>query len=226
MSTRSRRLPARSNADTGHPETSSEFTKQMKDRVHVLGPRHAQEGGTVVANSDYGSQDAMNSGHSTAQSNNPSTGKSNPRKHGEPGKEKLTIQIPAKKGVPADNQAREHQSKSSRCGNHEVSDTNSITDFPGRLGAGTNESAESGLERATLLSVIPSQGGVDFEQAIQNRYKHDTLFRKVVQNPQHFKNFEWDADKGLLYLKKDTTKLLCIPQVLVNDRTVTRSHRV
>ncbi|SJL11791.1 uncharacterized protein ARMOST_15200 [Armillaria ostoyae] len=43
----SRALPKRSNADTGHPETSSEFAKRMKGRVHVVGPRHAQEGGST-----------------------------------------------------------------------------------------------------------------------------------------------------------------------------------
>ncbi|PBK84502.1 hypothetical protein ARMGADRAFT_943328 [Armillaria gallica] len=79
--------------------------------------------------------------------------------------------------------------------------------------------AEPDLTWATLLNSIPSLNGLDFEKAIQHRYSDDPLFKRVVENPDHFANFEWNQDTGLLYLKKDNDRLLCIPRVLVNGRS-------
>ncbi|PBK80777.1 hypothetical protein ARMGADRAFT_860420, partial [Armillaria gallica] len=61
-----------------------------------------------------------------------------------------------------------------------------------------------------------SLNGLNFEKAIQHRYSDDPLFKKVVENPDHFANFKWNQDTGLLYLKKDNDRLLCIPCILVN----------
>ncbi|KAF8989904.1 hypothetical protein BDZ89DRAFT_882411, partial [Hymenopellis radicata] len=70
-----------------------------------------------------------------------------------------------------------------------------------------------------LINVIPSIDGLNFESLVAGRYSEDPLFRKVVENPTHFKNFEFDAVSKLLYLKKDDTKVLCIPRVLINRRS-------
>ncbi|PBL04605.1 hypothetical protein ARMGADRAFT_855623, partial [Armillaria gallica] len=61
--------------------------------------------------------------------------------------------------------------------------------------------------------------GIDFQQSISGRYTSDPLFRKVLDHPDQFKNFEWDQTSKLLHLKKEEFGVLCIPRILINGRS-------
>ncbi|QRV81672.1 Transposon Ty3-I Gag-Pol polyprotein [Ceratobasidium sp. AG-Ba] len=53
-------------------------------------------------------------------------------------------------------------------------------------------------------------------EGIRNKYSSDNLFAKVLNNPSHFKNF--DIDNGIIYIKQNSGKAICVPNIDVNGR--------
>ena len=78
------------------------------------------------------------------------------------------------------------------------------------------------LQRAELgpdsLAPVPDMtklmAGIDVSAAVRNKYKDDVIFRKVIQSPKNYKNFEATID-GLLYLKREGKRCLAIPDIAV-----------
>ena len=57
---------------------------------------------------------------------------------------------------------------------------------------------------------------LDIPNCLRGRYKDDSFFKIVVDNPKAYKNFEFTDE--LLYLKSADTLLLCVPNVSVQNR--------
>jgi hypothetical protein len=58
-----------------------------------------------------------------------------------------------------------------------------------------------------------STSGLDFVNKIRNKYHGDLLFEPILKNSTQFRNFE--VDNGLIYIKKQGRKLLCIPKSII-----------
>ena len=70
----------------------------------------------------------------------------------------------------------------------------------------------------TLSQMLTSStDGIDLIEEIRNKYDQDNLFQKVLENPKNFRNFE--VEKGLIYLKEKNRKILCIPNILIKERS-------
>src|SRR5437016_453010 len=72
--------------------------------------------------------------------------------------------------------------------------------------------------RASLLSVISqSMQGLDLEEELRNQYSKDPFFKNIIETPHQFKNFV-ETD-GLIYLRSDGKKLLCIPKIIIEGNS-------
>ena len=63
-----------------------------------------------------------------------------------------------------------------------------------------------------------SVSGIDLPKQLAGKYNGDSVFRCVLENPKHFKNFE--VSKGLIFLRQNGFKLLCIPNIKIDDHNV------
>ncbi|KAF9541460.1 hypothetical protein CPC08DRAFT_650511, partial [Agrocybe pediades] len=59
---------------------------------------------------------------------------------------------------------------------------------------------------------------MDIHKSIVNRYSEDPKFAVILENPSSFKNFE--VSNGLIFLKDNRKRTLCIPDVMINGRRV------
>ncbi len=60
---------------------------------------------------------------------------------------------------------------------------------------------------------------VDIFKAVQNGYEHKPVFKRILEAPSQFKNFE--KMNNLLYLKEKGYQLLCIPaEMIINGRSL------
>ena len=70
----------------------------------------------------------------------------------------------------------------------------------------------------SLLNVISeSTDGIDFIRKLKGKYTDDPLFKTIIDKPREYKNFL--VENGLVYLKSQGHKLLCIPNILIGKRT-------
>ncbi|KAI0360063.1 hypothetical protein OH77DRAFT_1493508 [Trametes cingulata] len=60
--------------------------------------------------------------------------------------------------------------------------------------------------------------GVDLLQALRGRYAEDPFYRRILEAPKQFKNFE--CRDGLVYLRENDRELLCIPDLRIGMRSV------
>lgn len=65
--------------------------------------------------------------------------------------------------------------------------------------------------------------------SIANQYESDTFFKLVIETPERYRNFKRDGDH--LYLQKDGSELLCIPNVKIGERRlreilITHAHSI
>ena len=70
----------------------------------------------------------------------------------------------------------------------------------------------------TLVNVLESDVGLNLLKEIRGHYQNDPTFKLVLNKPKEFRNFE--VDDGLIYLKIDGKRLLCIPKAIINGRNV------
>ncbi|CAA7270581.1 unnamed protein product [Cyclocybe aegerita] len=94
--------------------------------------------------------------------------------------------------------------------------------------------ARSGIEKKglapeySLLQVLSQpESGIDLEIQLKSKYQDDSFFKNILENPSQFKNFL--VENGLIYLRSDHRKLLCIPKVIINGRStreiiITEAH--
>jgi len=70
---------------------------------------------------------------------------------------------------------------------------------------------------STLVDIMSlSAEGIDLIKEISNRYSEDPFFEIILTKLSDFRNFE--VKSGLIYLHK--REILCIPKVIVEDRSV------
>ncbi|CAA7269982.1 unnamed protein product [Cyclocybe aegerita] len=127
--------------------------------------------------------------------------------------QKLVIRIPARK--KKDNVS---QSDSER-----VSKISALETEP-RAPSDTSENAETDLvEAPQMLDKIPQlditkdMAGIDVLNEIRHKYGQDTVFKTVIEKPTKHRNFI--LEDGLVFLKDDSRKRLCIPDLRVQGRS-------
>lgn len=59
---------------------------------------------------------------------------------------------------------------------------------------------------------------IDIYASITNKYSEDPFFKVILSQPANFKNF--DVSNGLIFLKSNEKKILCVPDVIINQRRV------
>ena len=59
--------------------------------------------------------------------------------------------------------------------------------------------------------------GINLIEEIKGRFAEDQLFKKVLDDPKAFRNFT--VKDGLIYLKEQEKELLCIPKVMISERS-------
>jgi hypothetical protein len=64
--------------------------------------------------------------------------------------------------------------------------------------------------------------GTDLSAAVKDKYKDDTIFRKVIQNPRDYKNFEMTIN-GLLYLKREGNSCLAVPDIAIKGEKLCKT---
>ena len=62
--------------------------------------------------------------------------------------------------------------------------------------------------------VYPNEG--DLQEKVRNKYSEDTFFKKVIDSPSEFRNFE--VNDGIIRVKLRDRTPLCIPDTMVDGR--------
>ena len=71
----------------------------------------------------------------------------------------------------------------------------------------------------TLLNIVSqSLQGLDLLVELKGKYGSDIFFRSIINKPNDFRNFE--VKEQLIYLKKEDTRVLCIPKIEIQGRSV------
>ncbi|KAF8831165.1 hypothetical protein HHX47_DHR1000004 [Lentinula edodes] len=99
-------------------------------------------------------------------------------------------------------------------------------DEPTNLGTQSNEltetppqpAPEASTDTSLLAALAASRSKLDLESVIRNQYGKDSTFKKIIEKPKEFRNFE--IVDGLVYLKMQDRKVLCIPTLTVNGRNI------
>ncbi|KAG6823421.1 hypothetical protein H0H92_010285 [Tricholoma furcatifolium] len=179
-------------AETGRPETSKEFAARTSKGFVLKGPVERKEGESIPEQQIRASSSQVT------------------------GKERLTIRIPAKRDRQKSNQRQQ-------------TTTTTTTNTTGISEEQLREEDLSSRARSlddlfkmmtpiTLEELL--QGGrdpIDLKETLRNHYHEDPIFKKIVDNPKEFKNYEV-TDDGLVYMKIEKGKVLCIPAVKVLAR--------
>ncbi|TFK20219.1 hypothetical protein FA15DRAFT_600108, partial [Coprinopsis marcescibilis] len=81
-------------------------------------------------------------------------------------------------------------------------------------------SAESNISKSVSLRATGDLPfGMDIPQLVKDKYTHLPFFKSIVQNPKHYKNFEYT--NSLMYMKhEDGQKVLAIPTCMHKGRNV------
>jgi hypothetical protein len=137
------------------------------------------------------------------------------QKEGEDRDRKLTIKIPARK--PVENRDKKLKiripaQKSREEPEHEVTDE--IAKEP----EVTRDEDLPDLDTFLLRVVSEGRGDIDLPSILRNNYGQDLFFKTIVENPKHYQNFE--VDEGLIYLRVNSGKVLCIPKILVEGQNI------
>lgn len=114
-------------------------------------------------------------------------------------RERLVIRLPARKKTSnADQQPQEEINRSEPVDNQQQHDVDEQLNM-------------------IPLDLYVNRDGVSIINEIKGRYDEDSMFKSIVESPNEYKNFEYDQKNKLLYLKQDNNKLLCIPDIKIND---------
>ncbi|KAJ3885113.1 hypothetical protein GG344DRAFT_29893, partial [Lentinula edodes] len=72
---------------------------------------------------------------------------------------------------------------------------------------------------AAFISILSkSNESFNLHSALKGRYKEDPLFKKILESPKDYHNFE--VIKDLIYLKQKEAQVLCIPRIIIDSRSV------
>ncbi|ESK81293.1 hypothetical protein Moror_12139 [Moniliophthora roreri MCA 2997] len=189
-------------AGLGRPEMSKEFAKRMTSFVRISGPRRAQEGGSATHQTEI----QQNFGSSMPDQPKPSDSSSLETSHKQDeGKERLFIRIPSRSAFKGTETQRTSTMEAVKPPDNinglAVQDPSDGSHSPGNsagIGSSTNSNANAS---PSLVDVVSNAtGGIDIRSFIKNKYTDNVFFKKILENPKDFKNFEVTSD-GLVYLK-------------------------
>jgi hypothetical protein len=82
----------------------------------------------------------------------------------------------------------------------------------------TAETAEPAAEAPLVVDMLTDSDSIDVMSAVRGNYDSDIMFKKIVAAPKTFKNFV--MIDHVLYVLDNGKKLLCIPNVRVNGRSL------
>jgi hypothetical protein len=84
---------------------------------------------------------------------------------------------------------------------------------------GVMQSQEAPEPDTSLLGIVAGGlNSIELSTVLKDKYGQDLLFKTILENPKHYRNFE--VNDGLVYLKINGGKVLCIPRILVHGRNV------
>lgn len=82
-------------------------------------------------------------------------------------------------------------------------------------------SVQSTVEGSQLIQHLAESGeNINLPTMLRGRYNEDKFFTIILKAPKDFKNFRYEKSEGLMYLKEKDNEYLCIPNVIVNGRSV------
>ncbi|TFY57697.1 hypothetical protein EVJ58_g6867 [Rhodofomes roseus] len=73
-------------------------------------------------------------------------------------------------------------------------------------------------ENVPTSIAISGELGMPMPDSLQGRYAEDIFFRRILLAPEQYKDFE--VKDGLIYLKRESHRVLCIPDILIGSRRV------
>ncbi|KAE9401245.1 hypothetical protein BT96DRAFT_745930, partial [Gymnopus androsaceus JB14] len=82
----------------------------------------------------------------------------------------------------------------------------------------TDDVPRESTNTSLLAALTASRSKLDLEVILKNQYKNDSIFKKIIDKPKDFQNFE--VSDGLVYLKLRDRKVLCIPKLTINGRNI------
>jgi hypothetical protein len=93
---------------------------------------------------------------------------------------------------------------------------------PGTEDSLTMDSVETNVPgpTTTLVDMIEPTKGFDLLKAIRNRCGKDPFFAKILEQPKAYKNFNVSNTQGVIYLLDNGRRLLCIPAIHINGRSM------
>jgi Integrase zinc binding domain len=74
-------------------------------------------------------------------------------------------------------------------------------------------------DTSLMDAVSGGHEGIDILNVIKGKYDEDIFFRTIIEKPKEFQNFEVTKG-GLVYLKDQGCKLVCIPKIIVDGQNV------
>ena len=79
-------------------------------------------------------------------------------------------------------------------------------------------SKTSNIEARTAVGdLLKLMKGLELTALVKDKYKTDALFSKLLKSPSEYKNFEVSND-GLVFIKQNDLKVLCIPDVRIEEK--------
>ena len=73
------------------------------------------------------------------------------------------------------------------------------------------------VDRVADLWLRQENLGLDIWSELRGKYLDDSFFRTILEKPNEFRNFE--SKEGLIYLKENDRRVLCIPKVTIQGRS-------
>jgi RNase H-like domain found in reverse transcriptase/Integrase zinc binding domain len=74
-------------------------------------------------------------------------------------------------------------------------------------------------DTSLIGTVSGGREGIDILEVIKGKYGGDLFFKAIIEKPREFQNFEVTKG-GLVYLKDQGRKLVCIPKIVVDGRNI------
>ena len=103
---------------------------------------------------------------------------------------------------------------------HAISSDNALDDLDHDRDNNSSEPKEASIPipEATLVNALETEAGLNLPKELKGQYQNDPAFKMIMDKPKDFRNFEVKDD--LIYLKLNGKNLLCIPKILIKERSV------
>jgi hypothetical protein len=81
-----------------------------------------------------------------------------------------------------------------------------------------NSQTSDAQDEAAASLLTHENLGIDLLSGVRDKYKEDPFFRVILEKPKEYRNFEYK--EGLIYLKDNDTRTLCVPKALIEGRSI------